>query len=144
MIRRFRSGDQKGIALLEAECFSHPWSEEAIVESHINSVIFLVFEEEGKIKGYVGMQKVLDEGYITNIAVTQSERKKGIGIRLIESLKKVAKEENLRFISLEVRKTNLAAISLYKKMGFKEKGIRKNFYTAPVEDGIIMTLEEIE
>ena len=141
MIREFIFGDQKAISLLEEECFITPWSEKAILESHGNSTLFLLFEEEGEILGYVGLQIVLDEGYITNVAVTKKARKRGVGSALISRLKEVAKEKGLRFISLEVRKSNAAAISLYEKQGFKAAGLRKNFYSHPTEDGLIMTTE---
>lgn len=141
MIREFIFGDQKAIALLEEECFITPWSERAILDSYNNSTLFLLFEEEGEILGYVGLQTVLDEGYITNVAVTKKARKRGVGSALISRLKEVAKEKGLRFISLEVRKSNTAAISLYEKQGFKAVGKRKNFYSHPTEDGLIMTTE---
>lgn len=141
MIREFIFGDQKAIALLEEECFITPWSERAILDSYNNSTLFLLFEEEGEILGYVGLQIVLDEGYITNVAVTKKARKRGVGSALISRLKEVAKEKGLRFISLEVRKSNAAAIALYEKQGFKAVGKRKNFYSHPTEDGLIMTTE---
>ncbi len=141
MIREFIFGDQKAIALLEEECFITPWSERAILDSYNNSTLFLLFEEEGEILGYVGLQIVLDEGYITNVAVTKKARKRGVGSALISRLKEVAKEKGLRFISLEVRKSNAAAIALYEKQGFKAAGLRKNFYSHPTEDGLIMTTE---
>lgn len=141
MIREFIFGDQKAIALLEEECFITPWSERAILDSYNNSTLFLLFEEEGEILGYVGLQIVLDEGYITNVAVTKKARKRGVGSALISRLKEVAKEKGLRFISLEVRKSNAAAIALYEKQGFKAAGKRKNFYSHPTEDGLIMTTE---
>jgi ribosomal-protein-alanine N-acetyltransferase len=142
MIREFQPGDQKGIALLEEECFSSPWSETAITESRNNGTVFVVFEEKGKIIGYAGMGIVLDEGYITNIAVSKNHRNKGIGTALITELKRLAILKELRFITLEVRPSNIAALTLYKKMGFKQAGVRKNFYTSPTEDAILLTIEE--
>ena len=141
MIRTFEEKDAKAVALLEKECFSEPWSEKAILESYGNSTLFLVYEEEEKILGYAGLQIVLDECYVTHIAVTEKMRGLGIGSRLISALKSRAKQKGLRFISLEVRESNFAAISLYKKQGFVLVGKRRNFYTNPTEDGIIMTLE---
>ncbi len=141
MIRQFRSGDEKFIALLEKECFSSPWSEHAVLDSLENSTFFLLFEEDREVLGYVGLQTVLDEGYITNVAVTKKARKKGVGSALIEQTKKLANEKGLKFISLEVRESNLPAIALYEKQGFKAVGKRKNFYSHPKEDAIIMTTE---
>lgn len=141
MIRTFKKGDQKVIAQIENECFSSPWSETAISETIENGGFYTVFEQDGKIVGYAGLQIVLDEGYITNVAVTKEYRGRGIGSALLESLKIIALEKGLRFISLEVRRSNNGAIALYKKHGFKQVGERRNFYLNPTEDAIIMTLE---
>lgn len=141
MIREFILGDQKGIAELERECFSSPWSENAVLESYEADTSFFVFLENEKIIGYAGLQIVLDEGYVTNIAVTKKARGRGIGGALVEALVNFSKEKNLAFISLEVRESNIPAISLYKKFGFEDKGKRKAFYQSPTEDAIIMTKE---
>lgn len=141
MIRTFKKGDQKAIAEIEAECFSSPWSETAITESVENGTIFSLFEQDGKVVGYAGLQIVLDEGYITNIAVKKELRGRGIGSALLESIKDIALKKGLRFVSLEVRRSNTIAIVLYEKHGFKQVGQRRGFYSNPTEDAIIMTLE---
>ena len=141
MIREFLPGDEKSIAALETECFSSPWSQAAILQSLNNGTAFIVFEENGKVLGYAGLQMVLDEGYVTNIAVTKSARGTGIGKSLVGALISLAKDKGLAFISLEVRESNTPAISLYTKCGFKDFGKRKNFYQNPTEDAVIMTKE---
>lgn len=141
MIRFFKAGDEKAIAALEKECFSKPWSEEAVLESFENGTAFLIFEEKGEVLGYAGLQVVLGEGYITNIAVTETARGRGIGKSLVTELINFDKSNSLEFISLEVRESNTNAISLYTKCGFEVVGKRKNFYTLPTEDAIIMTKE---
>lgn len=141
MIRPFKSGDEKYIAVLENECFSSPWSENAVLESYQNNTTFFVAEENSNIVGYAGLQLVLDEGYVTNIAVTKSARKKGIGNALVNELLNFAVQNKLAFVSLEVRESNLPAITLYKKCGFAYMGKRKNFYSSPTEDAIILTKE---
>ena len=87
----------------------------------------------------MGISIVLDEGYITNIAVTKTERKKGVGTALIERVFAHAKDNSLYFVSLEVRESNQNAISLYETLGFKPEGKRKNFYDNPKEDALILT-----
>ena len=141
MIRQFTLGDEKGIAALEKECFSSPWSENAILESYNSDTKFFVFEENETILGYAGLQTVLDEGYVTNIAVTKLARGRGIGKALINTLIDFGKDKKLAFISLEVRQSNIPAISLYTKCGFKDMGKRKNFYQNPIEDAKILTKE---
>lgn len=141
MIRRFKKGDEKAIALLEKECFSEPWSENAVLSSLENNTVFFIAEENGLFLGYAGLQVVHPEGYVTNIAVTKAARGKGVGAKLIEGLVSFSKENHLEFISLEVRESNAPAISLYTKCGFETVGKRKNFYSHPTEDAIIMTKE---
>ena len=143
MIREFKFGDQTAIAEIEAECFAQPWSETAVLESIENGAFYAVAEVGGKIAGYAGLLSVLDEGYVTNIAVSASYRNKGLGSLLVGKLIAYAKEHGLRFVSLEVRESNEAARSLYRKFGFTECGKRKGFYSAPKEDAIVMIVEEI-
>ena len=137
MIRYFESGDERKIAKLEKECFSSPWSEQAVLDSANSDCVFVLYEDDGIVKGYAGLQIVLDEGYITNVAVCPSFRHQGIARALMEEL--IKKLDTLSFISLEVRESNLAAINLYSGLGFKEEGKRKNFYDAPKEDARILT-----
>ena len=131
--------DAHDISLLEAECFSVPWTKENIVESINSATVFYVAKFNDKTVGYLGMQNAMGDGYITNVAVTNEFRKKGVATALLSSLFDYAIKNSMNFISLEVRKSNTAAISLYQKLGFIEVGTRKNFYTAPKEDAVIMT-----
>ena len=127
----------KDIAVIEKHCFKTPWTDEQIRSSD-NTVFFLAKEDEKPI-GYAGMFTVLDEGYVTNIGVMPKYRRKGIGKRLLEELTQFCVENKLAFLSLEVRPSNTPAINLYKSFGFVSEGIRKNFYSNPKEDGLIMT-----
>lgn len=129
----------KAIADLEKECFSVPWSENTVKEAMMGNTEFFVAQKGERIIGYIGISCVLDEGYITNLAVTESERKKGIGTALLNRVFSLAKDEKLSFISLEVRESNRNAVSLYTALGFKEEGKRKNFYVSPKEDALILT-----
>ncbi len=129
----------KKIAELEKICFSEPWSENVILENCETGTKFFVAELSGKFTGYIGIKPVLDEGYITNIAVLPEFRKKGIATALLNSVFSLADEHELSFVSLEVRVSNTEAVSLYEKLGFKVEGRRKNFYRSPNEDAYIMT-----
>lgn len=125
---------------LENLCFSMPWTKEQLLtqlpdERHV----FITAVHKGKTVGYVGMMYVLDEGYISNVAVSPDYRRKGIGDRLIESLLGRADELELSFVTLEVRVSNAAAIALYEKHGFVKVGQRKNYYDLPKEDAILMS-----
>ena len=130
----------KDIVELEKQCFSEPWSENALAEELDNNcAVFFIAIINNKLAGYMGMHNICSQGYITNIAVFEQYRKKGIASSLIERIINYAVNNNMEFISLEVRKSNIQAISLYDKYEFKQMGIRKNFYKKPCEDAIIMT-----
>ena len=131
--------DLKQLAEIESECFTLPWSENALLESFDNSTVFAAVRKGDNAVGYAGLTVVCGEGYITNVAVKSDFRKKGLGDLLMIYITEYAKEHNLEFVSLEVRESNTAAVSLYGKHGFKKEGLRKSFYENPREDAIIMT-----
>ncbi|MDY6059110.1 MAG: ribosomal protein S18-alanine N-acetyltransferase, partial [Candidatus Fimenecus sp.] len=89
--------------------------------------------------GYIGSFNVVGEISITNVAVGEKFRKKGVATRLLEHLEKVSREKNAEFITLEVRESNENAIDLYRKCGFSEVGLRKKFYSHPTENAVLMT-----
>jgi len=124
---------------IERECFQAPWSEKALREE-LGQGLFLVAEQAGRVVGYAGCQTVIDEGYITNIAVASDFRRQGIGRMLLRKMSDEAKKMRLSFLTLEVRVSNSPAVALYKEMGFKKVGIRKCFYSNPVEDAELWTL----
>lgn len=127
------------IAEVEKECFDKPWSENALYESYKNRTEFAVAKSDGEVIGYIGLTCVLDEGYITNVAVKGKYRRQNIGSILLLKIFDIAKEKELSFVSLEVRDSNEKAKALYQKYGFVKEGVRKSFYEAPKEDAIIMT-----
>lgn len=130
------------VAALEKACFSTPWSEDMLSEALFNpQSSFIVAEDgEGGVLGYAGLQVVLDEGYINNVAVEPAARRHGVGEALLEVFCRFG-DAHLAFLTLEVRQSNGAAIALYEKHGFLEAGRRKNYYQNPREDAIIMTRE---
>ncbi len=128
------------VARLEEECFVHPWSRQSLERELANeSSVFLTAVENNRVVGYIGMNVVIDEGYIFNVAVDEKFRKKGIGSALIGELVTFAKKNNLCFMTLEVRKSNESARSLYSKFGFVKVGERKNYYKDPIENAVLMT-----
>ena len=129
----------KSIAELEKICFSTPWSEETLLQAFMSGTKFFVAVQNKKVLGYIGISCIIDEGYIFNIAVFPEHRNKGIATALLERVFSLAKDEQLAFVSLEVRVSNTSAINLYEKTGFIEEGRRPNFYDNPKEDALIMT-----
>lgn len=130
-----------GIAKLEKECFSAPWSENGIrTELSDKTAHFLVGVNGNNVLGYIGVHEVCGEAYVANIAVHDRYRRFGVGERLMKTADYEAMERGCEFISLEVRKSNVNAVELYKKLGYNIAGERKKFYSNPQEDALIMTL----
>ncbi len=139
-IQPMTESDAKEIAEIESACFSQPWSEAGIRDELTNEgARFFTAKICDRVEGYIGMHIVLDECYIANVAVHPDMRRHGIGEKLLSCAEDVAEKEGCAFISLEVRVSNAAAIGLYEKRGFQKMGERKNFYSAPVENALIMT-----
>lgn len=129
-----------GVAEIELECFSMPWSRIAFMAETQNPLAeYLVALSGEEVVGFAGMHCVLDEGYITNIAVRQPLRGQGIGQMLLTALERIALQRRLGLMTLEVRISNEAAIALYKKLGYSILGVRRAFYEKPTEDAYIMT-----
>lgn len=140
-IEKMHEGHIPGLVEIEKECFSHPWTFEGFqAELDNDCAHFYAAVDQGKPIGYIGFHAVLDEGYMDNLAVLTEYRRQGIAAALLQYALDRCKELDLAFLSLEVRKSNGAAISLYEKYGFKKVGERKRFYTAPTEDAYIMTV----
>jgi len=140
-VRLAEAGDIDAIAAIEAECFSEPWSAQAFADVlYREDVILLVADigGEDKIVGYVCMYMAADEGEITNVAVKSDCRGRGIAGGLMDDLISRAKDHAIEMIFLEVRESNAPAIALYKKNGFEQNGLRKNFYRNPTENAILM------
>lgn len=124
---------------MEKECFSVPWNREMLQYQMRGNNVFIAAVSEGEVMGYIGMMFVLDEGYISNVAVTGKYRRMGIAKALIRALEAKCREMQLSFMTLEVRESNTPAISLYAGLGFEEVGVRKNYYDKPRENAILMT-----
>ena len=127
------------MANIEKSIFSQPWSKKGFLEAYNQKQnIILVADEEGEICGYICMYVSFDEGEITNVAVKEKYRGRGLGKAIVKDLLDRAAKANVSRCILEVRKSNAPAISLYKKMNFNEIGVRKGFYDFPKEDALIM------
>lgn len=141
LIRMIQPGDVEDIFEIEKACFSRPWSREslaAVVTDEKACYVVAVDKNTHHVVGYVGSYIILDEADINQVAVSEKYRRCGIAAALMQDFMQKLEEKNIKAITLEVRAGNVAAIALYKKMGFEMEGIRKNFYEAPVEDAYIM------
>ena len=131
------------VAELERVCFPDPWSRNMLKEELENDLAaFLVaLDGQGAVAGYAGLQVVLDEGYILNVAVRPDCRRQGVAGQLLQVFLDFAQGNRLAFLTLEVRASNYDAIALYGSRGFRSVGRRKNYYERPREDAVIMTRE---
>lgn len=140
------------VVAIENETSAPRWAASTFI-TEINSPthILLVSVEESKLHpqtdnvlGFVGGQLVGDELHIHSLAVTYGKRRQGIGQKLIKNLISVAKQRDSTSATLEVRVSNVPAISLYKKLGFIQEGIRQKYYADNGEDACIMWLHSLE
>ena len=142
MIVKMNEGHVKAVAELEKICFSDPWSENSVASELKNKLaLWLVAEEEGRVAGYIGSQTCTDESDVMNVAVHPDFRRRGIAETLVNALVEELSAIGSRCLTLEVRASNVPAISLYEKLGFAEVGRRKNYYRNPREDALIMRKE---
>ncbi|MBP3210334.1 MAG: ribosomal protein S18-alanine N-acetyltransferase [Oscillospiraceae bacterium] len=139
-IRLASPADIPELVRLEQACFSLPHTEEQFRHELQDDVYALFTASDGNvILGYAGLTHILDEGYITNVAVFEQARRQGIADRLLAALDDFAAASALSFISLEVRQSNTPALSLYAKNGYRKTGEIPNYYTNPKENALIMT-----
>lgn len=143
---RIRPAEKRDIiqlCALEKEIFPLPWSEQAFTDALSDpNATFLtaVSEETGEVCAYVGMYTAADEGEITNVATAAKYRRQGLSYRLLLELRRIASEKRLTQLVLETRKSNDAAVALYRKAGFEIISERKGFYQFPPEDAYVMML----
>ena len=129
----------KDVVQIAEDSLAEAWSESAFSDELKNesATVFVALISDAVV-GFGGVQRVLDEAYITNIAVKKESRRQGVGEALLKAIINHCADSS--FVTLEVRVSNSAAIKLYEKSGFVSQGIRKGFYSHPLEDANIMTL----
>lgn len=141
VVEKAVEADTDAIAEIESLCFSLPWSSYEInKEIAKENVIFLCAKTGSLLIGYISGQMILDEFYISNVAVREEFRNNGVAGSLLDELIGQLRQLDCSFASLEVRASNHTARSLYEKFGFTDLGIRKDFYSHPKEDAHIYTL----
>lgn len=139
ILRPMTTEDIDDIMELEHKCFSVPWTRSMFEDELLNrNACYIVAELSGKVCGYAGLWKILDEGHITNVAVHPDFRRSGYGRLLVDTLISSSKVRGISAFTLEVRVSNAAAISLYESFNFKTVGKRKKYYPDNQEDALIM------
>lgn len=130
------------LAEIEKLCFAEPWSREGLREEIANPhACFLTALCGGEAVGYVGAHFACGEFYIDNLAVHPGSRRQGVAKALLLALADFARRRAGEFLTLEVRPSNGPAAALYASLGFYEVGRRKNFYSQPKEDALLLRLD---
>lgn len=143
IIRHAQFADADRIYDLEVNNFSSPWSLDNLkkeLETQNNDHLYYVVENDNDVIAFIGIWILYDEAHIMSIVVDKAFKKKGIATKLLSEILKNFDNKIIKKMLLEVRNSNLPAIKLYEKLGFKQLYIRKNYYTAPIEDAIVMEL----
>lgn len=127
---------------IEKSSFDAPWSYEAFVReaTENQAARYTVLTEDGVPVAYAGMWLVMNEGHITNVAVHRDHRGKGYGEKVVRALIQLAADCGMEYMELEVRRSNVVAQNLYKKLGFLRVGIRPRYYADNNEDAFLMAL----
>ena len=143
IIRQAEEKDIAAIEKLEQVCFTDPWSYDSLEQDILRNKLafYIVAEVEGEVCGYVGIWNIIDEGHITNVAVSPDYRRKHIASNMLDVLIASCEEAGVERFTLEVRAGNEPAKALYAGKGFKEMGLRKGYYQDNGEDAIIMWRE---
>ncbi|MGE5598380.1 MAG: ribosomal protein S18-alanine N-acetyltransferase [Bacteroidota bacterium] len=132
--------DLDEVLAVENLSFTTPWSRQSFYYELTENprALYLVVREDGNLAGYIGMWIVFDEGHITNLAVHPGHRRRGVATLLLDALTAAAKERGVTRLTLEVRRSNVAAQLLYARYGFVCSGVRRRYYRDNNEDALIM------
>ncbi len=145
VLRRMTISDVAAVHRLEEAIFSMPWSEKDFVyEMTENKVArYLVIEEAGEIIAFAGAHIILDQAHVTNIAVRQDCRGRGLGRMITRALMQYASNLGAEYLTLEVRQSNVTAQNLYKSLGFVKVNVRKRYYEDTGEDAWLMVCDQL-
>ena len=145
ILRRMTISDVPAVHRLEETIFSMPWSaKDFVYEMTENKVArYLVIEEAGEIIAFAGAHIILDQAHVTNIAVRQDCRGRGLGRMITRALMQYASNLGAEYLTLEVRQSNAAAQNLYKSLGFVKVSVRKRYYEDTGEDAWLMVCDQL-
>jgi ribosomal-protein-alanine N-acetyltransferase len=139
-VRPAELSDIAQIAALEAEAFTRPWSAESLRADITQNKLarYFCLEAAGRVSGYISLWLILDEAHITNFAVRPDCRRRGWGETLFRAAAAELAAAGIRRLTLEVRRSNAAALALYRKLGFRAEGVRPRYYEDNREDAVVM------
>jgi len=138
--------DLDGVLAVESESFTNPWTRDMYtweLQNRSMCHILLVRTAECPVAGFCAFWLVFDEVHINNIAMRPGFRAQGIGTALLKQVLAEGQQLGARRATLEVRASNAGARRLYERMGFYVAGVRRNYYSDPVEDALILWRDEL-
>lgn len=138
--RKMTVEDLDDVLEVEVNSFATPWSRDAFFNELTKNQFahYLVAEVDQKVVGYCGVWIIVDEAHITNIALLPDYRGLRLGEALLGRIIELARELGTLRITLEVRVSNVRAQNLYRKFGFEDGALRKQYYTDNMEDAVVM------
>jgi len=144
--RRVGAPDLPRLMEIERDAFLHPWSEQQLRSELSNawSVMLAAVDGEGvagRMAGYVIVWVVHDELHVLNVATAPEARRRGVGRALMEEVHALGRARACRLATLEVRRSNAAAIALYQALGYRQVGMRPRYYAEENEDALLMSLD---
>lgn len=140
IIKRCGIEDVDKVYAIEEKSFPDPMKKETFASDLKRENYYCYGLWDGDLTAFISYEKVLDEAQVISVAVDAEHRRKGYGRKLFEEVLKIAREDGIEVITLEVRSENTAAVKLYEAMGFERVGVRKNYYSNPVCDALLMDL----
>ena len=146
MIRRMTKADIKAVHDIEMHTFSVPWPEASFhheMDQNSAARYLVAVEDDGTVIGYAGAWMIFEEAHITNIAVKEDCRGRGVGMRLSKAIIQYAANLGVKYITLEVRRSNAVAQTMYRKLGFEKLSVRKRYYPDNHEDALLMVLQHM-
>ncbi len=147
IFRPMTADDLDAVMEIEQQCFTDPWKrsgfESSLTERAAHLMVLSPADDQSCVAGYCCLYETLGDGDIVNVAIDPAMRRRGLGWQMIHELVNYGRALKVERYFLEVRESNTAGIKLYESLGFKTYGIRKNFYTMPTENAVLMMLEDI-
>ena len=139
-LRRLELHDLSAIETIERASYPTPWSRSMFAGelAKPSSISLGAFAPDGKLVGYLIISRYVDAWHVMNVAVAPAWRRRGIASLLLEHLFRATASDDRRGYTLEVRVSNVGAIRLYERLGFRGRGIRRAYYTDNREDALIM------
>lgn len=139
-----KAADVEPVVAIEKACFSTHWPANAYLNELANRCAwYTVARYQGEVIGYGGMWVIMDEAHITTLAVKPMYRRRGVGMRMMLGLLEEALRRGARRSTLEVRRSNHAAIQLYERLGFRAAAVRKSYYSDTGEDALVMWADDL-